>query len=77
MLIVKLTERDDGTIIAETPRAVLARFNGERREDVIAFLEHKAREINEELRIVEDFNDTDPNARLGERDFRHMMKRHF
>jgi hypothetical protein len=78
MLIVKLTEREDGTIVVETPRQVIARFTkGERREDVIAYLQHKARQCEEELRIVEDFDAGNPNDRLTDRDFRHMMKRHF
>jgi len=77
MLIIKLSELEDGTIVAETPRQVIGRFPGAARSDVIAYLEHKARQCDEELRIVEDFADTDPNARLTSRDFRHMMKRHF
>lgn len=77
MLIIKLTDLDDGTIVAETPRQVIGRFPGANRADVIQFLEHKARAVDEELRIVESFDEADPNSRLNSRDFRHMMKRHF
>ncbi|MBI5833729.1 MAG: hypothetical protein HZB16_15645 [Armatimonadetes bacterium] len=77
MLIVKVTEREDGTIVAETQRQVLAQFQGQTRQDVVAYLEHKARSCGEDLRIVESFDDFDPNGRLTDRDFRHMMKRHF
>lgn len=77
MLIVKVTEREDGTIVAETQRQVLARFQNQSKQDVIAYLEHKARQCDEDLRIVESFDEFDPNARLTGRDFRHMMKRHF
>ncbi len=77
MLIVKVTEREDGTVVAETQRQVLARFQGQSRQDVIAYLEHKARQCDEELRIVDSFEEHDPNERLTPRDFRHMMKRHF
>lgn len=78
MLIIKLSELEDGTIVAETPRQVIGRFPGAVREDVITFLQHKARACDEELRIVESFDDAvDPNSRLNSRDFRHMMKRHF
>ncbi len=74
MLIIKLTEREDGTIIAESPRAVIGRFPNATRADVIAFLEHKARECEEELRIVEDFDEQDPNAHLN---FAKLMRRRF
>jgi len=77
MLIVKVTEREDGTIVAETQRQVLARFQGQTRQDVVAYLEHKAKQCEEELRIVDSFDESEPNARLTDRDFRHMMKRHF
>ncbi|MCC7493933.1 MAG: hypothetical protein IT204_16370 [Fimbriimonadaceae bacterium] len=74
MLIIKLTEAADGTIIAETPRQVLGRFPSSTREDVVAFLQHKARECDEVLRIVESFDDIDENAGVN---FRKLMKRHF
>ena len=74
MLIIKLTEREDGTIIAETPRQVLGRFPNGNRQDVISFLQHKARECEEELRIVEDFDDDNENAHVN---FAKLMRRRF
>ena len=74
MLIIKLSEREDGTIIAETPRQVLGRFPNQTREDVIAYLRRKAIECDEQLRIVESFDDIDVNANVN---FAKLMKRHF
>ncbi len=74
MLIIKLTEREDGTIIAETPRQVLGRFPNQTRDDVIAYLRRKALECDEQLRIVESFEDLDVNANVN---FAKLMKRHF
>lgn len=74
MLIIKLTELEDGTIVAESPRQVLGRFPNATRDDVVAFLQHKARECDEQLRIVGDFDDLDENANVN---FAKLMKRHF
>ncbi|NUQ00897.1 MAG: hypothetical protein HUU35_13690 [Armatimonadetes bacterium] len=74
MLIIKLTEREDGTIIAESPRQVLGRFPNATRQDVIAYLQHKARECDEVLRIVEDFDDVDENEHVN---FAKLMRRRF
>ncbi|HAZ64963.1 MAG TPA: hypothetical protein DCZ72_15320 [Armatimonadetes bacterium] len=77
MLIVKVSETADGTIIAETARQQLARFTGQTRQDVINYLQHKARQCGEQLRIVESFDEPEGAERLTERDIRHMMKRNF
>lgn len=73
MLIVKLTEREDGTIVAETPRQVLGRFRNT-REDVMAVLRHKAQQCGEQIRFVDDFDDYDENAGIN---FARLMRRRF
>lgn len=74
MLIIRLTELDDGTILAETPRQLIGRFPRSTRADVIAFLQHKARECEEELRIVDSFEELDPHEPVN---FRKLMRRDF
>lgn len=74
MLIIKLTELDNGTIVAETPRQIIGRFPRSTRADVIAYLQHKARECDEELRIVESFDELDSDGPVN---FRKLMRRDF
>lgn len=74
MLIIKLTERADGTIIAETPRQILGKFPNATREDVISFLQHKARECDEQLRIVTDFDTMETEEHVN---FTKLMRRRF
>lgn len=73
MILVKLTEMEDGAIVAETPRQVLGRFRNT-RDEVIRVLTHKARENGLELRVVEDFENFDENANI---DFQRLMRRKF
>jgi len=74
MLVIKLTERPDGTIVAETRNAVLGTFPMANRRDVVRYLEHKARECEEEIRFVTDFDDYDDNEHVN---FKKMMRRRF
>lgn len=72
MLIIRLTELRDGTIVAETPRQVIGRFPNSTRQDVIAYLQHKARECDEQLRIVESFDEVDADGPVN---FKKLMRR--
>ena len=74
MLVIKLTEREDGTIIAETRQAVVGTFPFAKRTDVERYLEHKARECEEEVRFVVDFDNYDDNEHVN---FQKLMRRRF
>lgn len=71
MLLIKLTQREDGTVIAETPRDIIGEFPGSSIRDVAAFLLEKAEEIDEEVRIVDEFPETE-QERVN---FQQLMKR--
>ena len=73
MLIIKLTELADGTIQAETRSQILGKFPNTTRNQVVAFFERKARECDEDLRIVESFDSVN-DERVN---FRKMMRRSF
>lgn len=71
MLLIKLTQREDGTVIAETPRDVIGEFPGSTIREVAAFLLEKAEEIDEEIRIVDEF----PESGEERVNFQRLMKR--
>lgn len=71
MLLIKLTQREDGTVIAETPREVIGEFPGSTIREVAAFLLEKAEEIDEEIRIVDEF----PESGEERVNFQRLMKR--
>jgi len=74
MLLIKLTEREDGSIVAETPRRVIGTFPNATREDVIAFLQEKAEECGEEVRIVDEFEPQDREEYIN---FARLMRRRY
>ena len=58
MLLVKLIEKTDGTIVAETRnKGTLGAFRNSTRAEVVQFLTNKANEIGEEIRFVEEFRE--------------------
>lgn len=71
MLLIKLTQREDGTVVAETPRDVIGEFPGSTIREVAAFLLEKAEEIDEEIRIVDEF----PESAEERVNFQRLMKR--
>jgi hypothetical protein len=71
MLLIKLTQREDGTVIAETPRGVLGEFPQRTIQEVAKYLVVKAEEVDEEIRIVDEFPD-DQEERVN---FHRLMKR--
>lgn len=71
MLLIKLTQREDGTVIAETRRDVIGEFPGSTIQEVAAFLLEKAEEIDEEIRIVDEF----PESGEERVNFQRLMKR--
>lgn len=54
MLLVKLTEMEDGSIKAESSRQVIGYFEDMSREDVIEYLVNQAEEVGEQIRFVDD-----------------------
>lgn len=71
MLLIKLSQQEDGTVIAETPSDVIGEFPDSTTQSVATYLLEKAEEIGEEIRIVEDFPE-DNEERVN---FHRLMKR--
>ena len=71
MLLIKLTQQEDGTVIAETRRDIIGEFPNSNIQDVTAFLLEKAEEIDEEVRIVEEF----PEVEEERVNFSRLMKK--
>ncbi|HOS95235.1 MAG TPA: hypothetical protein PLD23_03525 [Armatimonadota bacterium] len=72
MMLVKLTEMDDGTVKAETARAVLGFFEDMTVSDVAAFLVKRAEDVGETIRFVDKLDE--PTEHI---DFQRLMKRKF
>jgi hypothetical protein len=69
MMLVKLTELEDGSIRAESSRQVIGYFDDMSREDVIEYLVNQAEQVGEQIRFVDELEEREEPVSI-----RHLMK---
>jgi hypothetical protein len=64
MILVKLTERDDGTLVAESPKGVIGYFDDMELQELKEYLVAKAAQADETVRFVEDFEEREESVSI-------------